>query len=156
MLVAVPKNILANDYHIERDGQRVAFLDTALFKRQGTIEIGGKLLRVERKGLVRPDFKLYLNDAEIARAHKPAILRDAVRLQLGETECIIRRKHLFSRRFEVWNGEERIGEIAHIRWYSNRARIDLPDAWPLGLQVFVFWVVLTFWQRDRSSSGSNT
>jgi hypothetical protein len=155
MLIAVPKNIFAYDYHIERDGERVAFLDTSVFRRQGTIEVGGSTLQVERKGVMRPDFRLYLNESEIARAQKQSVVKDVVRLQLGDAACTIRRRSLFSRRYAVLNEDEQIGEIAPVRWYSSRARIDLPDAWPLGLQVFVFWVVLTFWKRDQSSGGSH-
>lgn len=155
MLTAIPKNIFSSDFHIERDGERVAFLDLAIFRRKGVIELGSDQLRVETKGAIHPEFSLFLNDSQIAQARKPAMLKDVFELVLGDVVCEIRRRSIFRRQFFVLHEGQQVGEISPIHWYSFKARIDLPDDWPLGLQVFVFWIVVRVWKRDASNNGGS-
>lgn len=155
VLTATPKNILAHDFHIQRDGEPVAFLDRALLRRKGVIEIEDARLSVQTDGFLHPEYTLLLDEKPVARAHKPSVVRDVIQLQLGDVTCEIRRKAWFSTRFYVWNGDQRIGEIARQHWYSWKARVELPDDWPLGLQIFVFWIVLLFWKRDAAAANGS-
>ncbi len=152
VLTATPKNIFSYDYHVLRGEDRIAFLDLALVRRRGSIIIGEQTLRVEANGILRPQFVLYLDDRPIAEAQKASVFRDRLYLKLGNAECEVRRRGLLGLRFEVLVNEQKVGEIVRLRWYSRKARIDLPEDWPLGLQLFVFWLVVLIWKRDSNSS----
>jgi hypothetical protein len=57
-------------------------------------------------------------------------------------------------RFGLFDGETRVGEIKKGGWFRpwSGVAIDLPDALPLEVQVFLFEVALAKWTEGSSAS----
>ena len=55
------------------------------------------------------------------------------------------------RHFFVLDGEHQVGAIFRKGMWSRRTYVDLPQDWPLPLQLFVFWLALVVWIREEAA-----
>lgn len=158
MLTAIPQGLFSGDYTITQDNEQVAELDLSLWKEQGTMIIADRRFQVRKEGWVNQTFLLEQGDQVIARARKPSVFKRRFELVLGETTCELRPKNVFCRTYHVYapGTDTPVGRIARQGWFTRRTDIDLPDDWPAGLQVFVFWLVLLMWRRDAAAASSSS
>lgn len=54
----------------------------------------------------------------------------------------------------MFEGETEIGRVSPQGILSRRAEVDLPDAWPLPLKIFIVWLAVLLWKRDSDSSAA--
>lgn len=162
MLQAITKGLFSNDYEIHRGGVKVALLDPSAWRERGEVEIEGKTYQLDREGLVG-DFRL-LDEMEhpLITATKPSALRSRFEVSYGERRYVLEKASFWSGGFAVReqipggtaSGKDlrTVGTIAKEGVFSRRAVLDLPEDWPLPVQVFVFWLVVVIWTRERAAA----
>lgn len=153
MITAVPKKIFSNKFEFLEDGQSAGSIKIAGWGDKAEIYIPDLTLSGYRKGVVKPRYFLERDGQVIASAFKPSIWSNRLELQLGKQTCEMKRKSIFSTTFVVVSGGEQIGYVEREGWFTFRSIIELPQSWPLPLQIFVFWVVLVMWKKMRASAG---
>jgi hypothetical protein len=88
----------------------------------------------------------------LARAVKPSAWRSDFELHLGDEVLHLRPRSMWARRFELWRGEERIGEVVPKGWLSHKAYLDVPADWPVPLCAFVYFLVRLIWNRHQAAA----
>jgi hypothetical protein len=156
MLEAKPLGLFSRDFDVESEGRKIAFLDVALWREAGEVLIEDQPYKLYREGLMSGAFVLEKEGRIVARAMKTSAFRAHFDLELRSHRCSLTRTSLFGRSFSVLQGSEVIGSIRPAGVFTRRAIIDLPRDWPTPVQVFVFWLVLVIWNRDRSAAAAST
>ncbi|MEM6785043.1 MAG: hypothetical protein AAF624_15085 [Bacteroidota bacterium] len=160
MLDAKTTGLFSWDYRVYESSREVAFLDVGLLLEGADLDIGGIPFRLDREGLAG-DYTLAFEGIVIARATKRSlftgtfdVILDAPLADTGTTHLIVKRKSLVSDRFEVLTDEDgpRLGLIRKRNLLTRRASVDLPDTFPLGVQVFLLWLAVLMWRRGNRSS----
>ena len=154
MLEARPISIFSRDFSIEAGGQRVALLDVSHWREAGEVLIEGQPHRLYREGLMSGAFVLENQGQALARAIKPSALSSQFNLEIDARPYFLKRDSAFRRAFSVFEGESLVGTIRPAGIFTRRASLDLPQDWPIPVQVFVFWLVVIIWNRDDSASAS--
>ncbi|HVS00668.1 MAG TPA: hypothetical protein VMW27_28875 [Thermoanaerobaculia bacterium] len=156
MLEAKPPGLFSRDFDIEAEGRKIAFLDIALWREAGEVLIEGQPYKLYREGLMSGAFLLEKEGQVVARAIKVSAFRSQFDLELGTHRCSLKRASIFGRSFSVLQGGDVLGSIRPAGVFTRRALIDLPPDWPAPVQVFVFWLVLVIWNRDRSAAAGSS
>ncbi|MEM8601173.1 MAG: hypothetical protein AAGF99_14730 [Bacteroidota bacterium] len=165
MLDARPTGLFSWDYRVYAGGREVAFLDVGLLLEGADLDIGGIPFRLDREGLAG-DFTLAFEGIVIARATKRSlftgtfdVVLDAPLAETGTTHLLVKRKSLVSDHFEVFvqggvpdEPGARLGMIRKRNMLTRRALVDLPNTFPLGVQVFLLWLAVLMWRRGNRSS----
>jgi hypothetical protein len=154
MLEARPRNLFSRDFFIEANGREVSKLEVPLWREAGAFTIEGQPYRIYREGWMSGAFLLESGGRQIGRAIKPSAFRSQFDLELDGSRYSLQRTALFGRTFTILRGGAEVGSIRPVSVFSRRALIDLPSDWPLSVKVFVFWLVLVIWNRDRSAAAS--
>ena len=152
MIEAVPKGWLSRDYELHRHRRPIATLDIAAMRDVATIEIDGVEHQFQRERMFGGAFLLKRGDEVLARAIKPSAFRNLFELEVLGRPYTLRRVSSFRREFGLYAGNQHIGGVTPVAWYTNRARIRVPDNWSAAVQAFVFWLALINWKREQSSS----
>jgi len=162
MLQASPKGLFSNDYEIQRDGVRVALLDPSARRERGEVEIEGKTYELEREGWLG-DFRL-LDEMKhpLVTATKPLALRSRFEVSYGERRYVLEKASFWRSGFAVReripggtaSGKDvrTVGSIEKAGIFTRRAVLDLPEDWPLPVQIFVFWLVVVIWTREKAAA----
>ncbi len=156
MLEAKPLNLFSQDFNIETEGQKIAFLDIALWRESGEMSIEGKPYKLYREGLMSGAFVLEGEGRAVARAIKPSAFRSDFDLELNARHYSLKRDSLFGRSFSVFQNGVTVGSIRPVGLFTKRTIIDLPADWPVPAQVFVFWLVLVIWKRRDSAAAAGS
>jgi hypothetical protein len=96
-------------------------------------------------------FLLESRGRQIARAIKPSAFRAQFDLELDGRRYSLQRAMLLGRTFTVLRDGVEVGSVRPASVFSRRALIDLPSDWSLPAKVFVLWLALVIWNRDRNS-----
>lgn len=118
--------------------------------------IEGQPYKLYREGLMSGAFVLEREGRTVVRAIKASAFRSQFDLELESHRCSLTRSSLFGRSFSVLQGGAVIGSIRPAGVFTRRAIVDLPRDWPIPVQVFVFWLVLVIWSRDRSAAAGSS
>lgn len=151
MLEARPRNLFSRDFFIEAEGREMAVLEVPLLREAGSFSIEGQPYRLYREGWMSGAFLLESRGRQIARAIKPSAFRAQFDLELDGHRYSLQRAALFGRTFSVLRDGVEVGSIRPVSVFSRKAFIDLPVDWPFPVKVFVWWLVLVIWNRDRNS-----
>ena len=153
MIEASPKHLLSNDYVLRSGGATLAVLGVSRWRERAEFERDGFTWQLYRESMFRGRFVLQRGDDVVARATKPSAFRDRFEVEFGQVAFTLRKVSAFSRRFGVFVGEQQIGGIAPASFFSRTVIVDLPSDWPAAVHVYVFWLVLLMWNREKSSDG---
>lgn len=154
MLHAVPKRWFSWDFNVMRGDEVLGDIDMSLWREQGVLTVGGEAYRVYREGLMNGDFVLESSGVVLARAQKPSAWRRSFTITHAGRTYTLRAASLFRRAFTLFEGETEIGRVSPQGILSRRAEVDLPDAWPLPLKIFIVWLAVLLWKRDSDSSAA--
>jgi serine/threonine protein kinase len=103
-----------------------------------------------REGVASGEFLLESPDGVIARATKPSALRRSLTVEHEGHQYTLRSMSAWTRAYEVLDGPTRVGTIAPDHAFTQRASADLPPAIPLAVRVFLIWLTVLAWRRDRA------
>jgi hypothetical protein len=152
MLEAVPRGIFSRTYAVEDGGETLAELDVSRWREAAEVEISGRRFTLHRQGWIDGVFVLEEEGVQMVHAVKPSAFRSQFEVHVEGRVYTLRREALFSRRFGLYDGEHRVGGVEPAGVFTRRARIDLPRTWHAGIHVFVFWLVLLIWNRERRAA----
>jgi len=131
------------------DGSRVvADIDLKSFWREkGVLSIEGADYLVRRDALLGGDFILESAGSPVAAAKHPSVLRRCFHITHGNKHYTLRAKSLWARQFVLLDESAEIGSISPDSWFTRRATIDLPEAIPIAVRMFIVWLALILWKR---------
>lgn len=152
MLEAVPKGVFSNDYVLLSSGEALGELDVSVWRERAEFELAGVPHRLYREGMMSGAFVLERAGTVVARAVKPSVFRERFEVDLGGRPFTLRKLSLFSRTFGVFFGEQQVGSISRAGFFTRRALLELPPDWPPAFQLFVFWLALVSWKRNKRRS----
>lgn len=152
MLTAVPTSWLSRHYDVYDGRDRIARLDLAWVREAGTLVLADRTFEVGRDGLWSGPFYLKERGGLRAAAVKPSALVRAFDVVVGPDEYRLAPAAWLGRRFDPTGGGEVIGWIRPLAIFTSRMEIDLPDALPLEVRVFLAWLVILLWRRRVHSS----
>ena len=152
MIEARPRNFFSRHYSLEAAGQTVAELDASRFKEAAALTVGGAPYRLFREGLFSGDFVLEKDGRPLLKASKPSAFRSQFDFELDGRLYSLKRASFLGKTFEVRQSDRVVGSVAKVSLFSRRATIDLPAAWPVPEQAFLFWLVLLIWKRQQRNS----
>lgn len=161
MLRAIPKGLFSNDYEIYRDEDQVAFLDPSAWREKAELEIEGQRYKLDREGWVGEFRLLDKMNHPVAKAAKTSAFKNRFEVEQGERRFVLDKTSFWSRGFSLWEvvpgpagseaRESLVGQIDREGLLTRRAVIDLPEDLPLPVQVFLFWLVVVLWNRQKNS-----
>ncbi|MHC4563499.1 MAG: hypothetical protein ACYS8X_12095 [Planctomycetota bacterium] len=110
-----------------------------LLRDVGSFELAEEPFKIVR-GSWRGDFVLTGTDGEVYRAStRERIFSCRFKVDIDGREFALTRKSCFSWRFMLQEDGVTVGEI-RLAWFSSKATIDLPEALPYTVQVFLYWL----------------
>jgi len=152
MIEARPRNFFSRHFSLVAAGQTVAELDAARFKEAAALTFEGAPYRLFREGLFSGDFVLEKDGRPMLKATKLSAFRSQFDFEFDGRLYSLRRASFFGKTFEVRQSDRVAGRVSRAGWLTRRAVIDLPDAWPIPAQGFIFWLVLLIWKRQQRNS----
>lgn len=155
MLEAVPKSFFSSNFDLRSSGQSLAVLDVSLWRERAEFVLDGIPHRLYREGMLSGDFVLERAGSVIARAVKPSAFRARFEVNLSGRPFTLQRLSIFSRRFGIFSGDQQVGLIRPAAFFTQRAVLELPSDWPAAIQLYVFWLTLLIWKRDRRAAAAS-
>jgi hypothetical protein len=155
MIEARPRNFVSRHFTLEAQGQTLAELDASRWKEAATFTFEGQAYRFFREGLFSGDFILEQDGRFLLQATKLSAFRSQFDFELDARLYALKRASFFGKRFAVLRSGTEVGGVSRASLFSRRAVIDLPAAWSIPTQGFIFWLVLLMWKReDHSAAGA--
>lgn len=152
VLHALPDSWFSSTFQITRDGEEVGQLVPASLRERASFTVKDVAFAFYREGLVSGDFLLDFQGSVISRAQKTSVLKRRFTLAFDDQSYTLGASSAFRRAFVLSEDEVEVGRIRPLKMFSNKAEIDLPDAAPLPVQVFCFWLVLILWKRAEAAA----
>ena len=152
MLHVRATRIFSEHYEISDGGQVLTTVSNRWLREAGSFRIAGERYSVGRRSRMGGDFFAEHSSRPPARAEKPsAFLRRFVVTVDGESHELAARS-AFRRGFALRREGREVGSVEPTSLFSRSARVDLPHPLSLPVQVFLTWMVLVLWKRQRNSS----
>ena len=129
-------------------------LETSFLTSNGQLELEENTYRLYREGRFSGDFLLELEGQIIARAVKPSVLQNRFEIETADRRFVLRKPSSINRKLIVVDGQREIGSIYPLGVFTRRTHVDLPDDWPVPIQVFLFWIVFNVWKRANAAEVS--
>ena len=153
MLRAEPKSWFSWDYTVYDNGAPVADLDLAWVREAGEVIIEGVACTLYRESLLSGAFILEAGGFPLARAEKPSVLFRTFEIAYDDRHhYTLQARSAFARTFVLCEGDREIGSIYPDHIFSRKMTVDLPEALPLAVRVFITWLVILMWKRAAQSS----
>ena len=152
MLEAIPTDILSKNFRLEQNDELVGELDPSIWRCKATLELEDGTYNLYREKLLAGDYLLEHNGTIVARAVKTNVFRDKFAVEIGNRLLEFRKLRWTSRKFGLFDGDQQVGGIYPRGIFTKRARIDLPEEWPLANRVFMFWLAFLMWKRDSQAA----
>lgn len=143
-LRAAPQRWWSSVYDV--DGSVTATMDFGTLREDGRIAVGDETYRIAREGawVVRPDAR---PDAEpLVSADKPSAWQDTVHTVAGDRNVTLRRPSIWRSRFELWEGDSRVGEVTGSDW-SSTVEADVPAGLDDLAALTVLWTAVLLQRR---------
>lgn len=150
MLTAREKGFFAKTYEILLGDRIVAVLSASSWKEAAEVEVEGKHYRLKREGAISGSFLLLDVEKVVAHARKPKVFKETFEITHFSDHFELRKPSIWRSRFDLEQNGSAIGSIYSKGFFRREVRIDLPEAMPLILKVFVFWLALVIWNRERN------
>jgi hypothetical protein len=155
MLEAHQEMWFSNRFRLLLHGEVVGELRVSTLRARADLEIDGERYRFQRAGLVRGAFLMEREGRRLARAEKPSMFRSRFTVWLGGRSYQLQKVAVGKRSFVLLEDGTERGRLHRRGFFKRRMRLDLPVAWPLAAQAFIFWLALVVWTReDAAIAGS--
>ncbi|HXU44473.1 MAG TPA: hypothetical protein VN783_03035 [Thermoanaerobaculia bacterium] len=152
MIEARRKGFFSKDYVIEADGLEPLVLAVERWREAAIFEIDGVVYSFRRENLIGGTYLLERLGEVLLRAEKPSFFHSSFDLEIDHQWVRLRRGSLFGLSFRVTAADQEIGRVDR-NFFSSRIRADLPEDWPLPTRVFVLWLALLSFRRQRREAG---
>jgi len=152
MLEAIPKSIFSTTFRLHQQNQLLGEFDTSIWRDRAQLELEDGSYQLYRLGHFSGDFILEHDGQVVARASKPSAFQCTFEVELPNRRLVLRKGSSWNRRFELFEGEKKVGSIYPLGVFTSRTSIDLPDDWPLPIRVFLFWLAFLIWKRQQAAA----
>ena len=140
----------SQDFTVEEADRQLAHADVSSWGEKGVLTIDGVAHRVYREGISYGDFLLEREGRVLARATKPSAWRNRVLIRHGDRTYELDKRSIWTRSYVVRSGSTEVGTLAPTSSWRRTADASLPEEWPLPLKIFVIWLTVILWRRERS------
>jgi hypothetical protein len=148
MLKVIPKKAWSYGFSVMDGAQPVAgTADRSWWGDKGEFQVQGASYTVHRE---KSRYVLESAGRVLAGAERPRRLFRELVIEHSGHKYTLRAKSVFRREFQLFERATYLGSIAPEGLFSRKAAVDLPAELPLYLQVFLMWLVMTFWQEADS------
>jgi hypothetical protein len=146
MLKVIPHHWFTWNCGIVENGAIVGSIDCSIWGEAGHLKIQEGRFRAYRES-----GNFYLTDQQryVAIAAKPNPLFRQFFIRQGETRYELQATSALGRRFIVQEYGQVVGSIYPAHAFTRQAIVDLPESIPLSVQLFMVWLVLTLWRRQK-------
>jgi len=143
----IPKSWLSWDFTAFDGSHAVADFDISSWREKATLTVQSDEYSVYREGMMSGDFILQsVAGLEWARAEKPSAFRRCFVIRHAGNSYTLRATSM--RQFTLFDDSREIGSISPDGFFTRRATVDLPDALPLPVRMFITWLAIILWKRD--------
>jgi len=150
-----PKHLFVWDFVVRDDrGQEIGEVRLSAWRERGSVVAGGLEYRISRERAVGTVFVLEGAGSAMARAEKGSAFRRAFAVVHGGKEYALRARSAWRREMVLFDDGAEIGSVAPERAWGRRARVDLPEGFPLELGLFIIWLSLVLWKRQERAAHS--
>jgi hypothetical protein len=154
MWKAVPRSWFTWNFEARDDsGTPVGEVNISSWRRKGSIECGGFEYLVSRQG-PGGAFLLEKSGVLTARAEKPRPLFRSFDIEFEGRTFTLKARFTLRRDFVLTENGAEIGTLAPEGAFVRRAAVDLPEALPPVLRLFVVWLTLFLWKREAEASST--
>lgn len=154
MLTATPRRWFSWNYTVSTQDDHVADIDISWWREKGAIAVAGQHYGVYRERPMSGRFILEANGAPLASAEKPGAFRRRMLIEHAGRQYELKPRGLFTRTFALHEGTAVLGTLSATGVFSRRMQVDLPEALPLPVRLFVVWLTVMLWKRDSEAAGA--
>lgn len=155
MLLICPKSWWRSSFEIAEPSTGIRFqLTMRSFKEGSSFVLDGDRYRLRRERWWGGAFVLECEGQELLRARKPSAFKRSLELNHGGERYRIAPRSMWSRKYELRQGDRVLGRIGQTSWWSRRAEADLPEDLPLVVRAFMVSLVLLMWRREKGAAAS--
>jgi hypothetical protein len=169
MLRAVHKSWFSHDFTVfDHTGQPVAQADLSSWRERTKLDIGGTHYDASAQKREAKEFLLENESGQrvavVEKVEPPSTWKDRF-LKSSEWKDRFPFEH-GGNRYELRKestkayviAREGVGSVGSVRleggWFSREWTVDLPEELPLEVKVFLVWVVVVLWRRERVAAAS--
>jgi hypothetical protein len=146
MLKVIPHHWFTWNCGIVEDGAIVGSIDFSVWGEAGHLKIQESRFRTYRES-----GNFYLADQRqcVAIAAKPNPLFRQFFISHGEARYELQATSALGRKFIIQEYGQVVGAIYPAHAFTRQAIGDLPESIPLSVRLFMVWLVLTLWRRQK-------
>jgi len=148
----LPRAWYSSDYRVIRDGAQLTCLKFQSGPERSVFTLAGEVYLARKEKWSSPNFFLYLDQIQLARAEKPSAFSQKFTLEYDQHSYVL--KPAGMNRFALREREIEVGWVAKQRWFSRKASAELSDEMPIAVCVFILWLVALMWKRDADSDST--
>jgi hypothetical protein len=141
-------------YSVEHNGLPVAEIACTIIGAKATITIGGESYRAAREGVMSGAFYLEANGSRIASAEKPNLFHRLFAVRCGTRAFTLKSAAAFGRAYVLTENEAAIGTITRQGFFGRKFSPELPDDLTLEFKLFLIWLVIVLWRRQRRAGAA--
>lgn len=149
MLTASPTGLFARNFRFALDDRALGTIEQASLREKATITLDGTTYTFSNQ-LLGSDFMLEAGGRTLATAEKRT-LRRAFDVTAGDRrfELIVGGTFVKGGRYALKEGGRTVGTLVKAP-LARSGRADLPDDLALPVRVWLLWIGLMMWKRERS------
>ena len=153
MLKVIPKAWWSHAFCVTDGTASIAQAENLSWWRdKGALQLEGATYTARRE---RSAYILESATGVLARAERPRFWRRELIIEHSNQRYTLRAKSSWRRQFLLFEGAAQIGSVTPEGLFQRKAAVELPQALPLYLQVFIIWLVMTLWKHeDAAASGA--
>lgn len=152
MLEAVPKGIFSRRITVFAGEREVGTVEMPWVGERGVVRHEGTTYRLSRERAFSGDFFVERDGQRLAFATKPHAFRRELDVRWENKHFVLRAARPFFREFVLEEDGRIVGRVAPKRAFINNCTADLPEAFPVPVQLFLLWLVLLMWKRSSPAA----
>lgn len=120
-------------------------VDLSWWRDKGELRIQGYVYKASRN---RSSYVLESAAGVLARAERPRRWFRELDIEHSGHRYTLRGKSPLVRQLLLLEGSTQIGSISPEGLFTRKAEVELPQALPLFLRLFIIWLAMTVWKQD--------
>jgi hypothetical protein len=151
MLKVIPKAWWSYAFSVTDGTKSVAqAVDLSWWDDKGALRVQGANYTARRD---KSSYVLESAAGVLALAERPRKCFRELVIEHSGHRYTLRAKSAFRRQFLLHEGSRQIGSLSPDGIFTRKAVVELPQALPLILQVFIVWLAMTLWKHEDSEGG---
>jgi hypothetical protein len=151
VLQIVPTHWFSWNFTVTDESRPVAEIATNWLLEKGTLTIDGTTYQVYREALISGDFILAGEGSVLALADKPSVFSREFVIRHGGREYTLSPESMIGRTYVLLDGPRQVGSLVPQGIFTRKTAADLPQDLPLPVRLFIVWLALISWRRQKSS-----